>query len=304
MGGNNALVQQSVTIAAPQSASALVQDFGHAQLLNLDDPATHNYLLSDYAVQPTAGAVALVAQHQHQDHQQEHHQQQPQHIITKDGLVYEQLDYSYPSAAVPVESNHTDVTASDGSVISSVPIKLEHQQHSYGSLVVDQQQQQHIQQLQQQHLDHNQQTPPQQHFKKKIQARSTPQSASAIAAIPSSSAATPSTSAGAADNSTLHQYKPPSAQPPDQILQSPPATPVSRGRGGARNRAVADVQVTPPPTAAHVLAMIATADDLEDLSHLDEPVVVPMQPAAGMRPRQPGYIQSYCSFLQSRTHTK
>lgn len=256
-----------------------VTDYGHAQLINLDDPATHNYLLAEYDTQhqqPVAVVVANALAQQQQQQQQLHnhqpHQQQAQHIITKDGLVYEQLDYSYPTATAS-----TSPAIGTASTIATATIGAA--SPAGGSLPV---------------------TPPhQQHFKKKIQARSTPAAAVDLVNLD-------------ANNATV-AYKPPAAQPPDQILQSPPpqqqqpAAQTTGGRGRGRNATkftVAEPLPHSSPPPAQLLAIIANPDDLEDLSHLDSPVYVPLKTGGPMRSKQSDYIESYCSFLKSRTHTK
>lgn len=55
---------------------------------------------------------------------------------------------------------------------------------------------------------------------------------------------------------------------------------------------------TPPP---QLLAIIANPDDLEDLSHLDEPILSAPR-SMPLMAKQSDYIASYCSFLKNRTH--
>lgn len=230
--------------------------------------------------------VAIVQQQQH-----------TQHIVTKDGLVYEQLDYSYPNNAASTSGAGTSVIASGGganNIVPDIPIKIENQ--SYG---IDPQQQQ----------QHQPAAAPQQHFKKKIQARSTPNA-------PGTGAAAAATGDPQLIGENHHAYKPPAAQPPDQILQSPPppttparqtTTRAPRGSRGDRNSGkytVADPLPQPDPPNEQLLAIIANPEDLEDLSHLDRPINIPAKVTAGMQSKQSDYIGSYCSFLASRTHTK
>lgn len=154
---------------------------------------------------------------------EQHHQ--TQHIITKDGLLYEQLDYDYSTASV--QSDQT-------------PIKIESTEGFANS------------QSSRATPKSTRAAAPQQHFKKKMQLQARSAAASAKA-----------------------QSKTP-----------------------AKVEVIDDVEVEAPP---QILAIIANAEDLEDLSHLDKPIV-PEQRVHSLNAKQTDYIGSYCSFLKSRTH--
>lgn len=97
---------------------------------------------------------SAIANTQHHSTEQ-HHQQQPQHIITKDGLLYEQLDYTYSAAET-----------------EPMPIKIE------SSYLIEQTANEAAQQAMAAEEVAAAVTAPQQHFKKKMQqkARSSKQS--------------------------------------------------------------------------------------------------------------------------------
>lgn len=193
-----------------QQQQQIVQDYlqtgTSTELIDLN--STQSYIINEYDSHSTPSNAAN-ANHQ------------TQHIITKDGLLYEQLDYDYSAAAIlqdqtPIKIESNEIIDTQSPPVKSTP-KSTHQQH----------------------------------FKKKMQR-----------------------SAAASAKSSRSNF-PIKAEVIDEV----------------------EVDETPP----QILAIIADPEDLEDLSHLDAPIV-PERQVHALNAKQSDYISSYCSFLKNRTH--
>lgn len=215
-----------------QQQQSIAQDYllsgveNTTELIDLD--STQSYTINEYGSHSSSPVVDNTINPPQISQQSQLRHPTTQHIITRDGLMYEQLDYDYSTASVQSDQTPIKIESNEFILTESAPATSTPKTTTPARAV------------------------PQQHFKKKMQL----QARSAAAAV-----------------------KPLSNKP-------------------IKAEVIDDVVVETNP---QILAIIANPDDLEDLSHLDQPIV-PEPQTHLLNAKQSDYIGSYCSFLKSRTH--
>lgn len=197
------------------------------ELIDLD--STQSYIINEFNSHASPSITDTNNASENQQHQSQHQNQlhrTTQHIITKDGLLYEQLDYDYTTPSVPLNPTPIKIESNELALPQSTPARATPKSTSRAA--------------------------PQQHFKKKMQQQAR-------------SAAT----------------------------KTQPDLPIKAEVTDEQEQVV-------DTTTPQILAIIANPDDLEDLSHLDKPIV-PEKRIHALNAKQSDYISSYCSFLENRT---